>query len=37
VMEAMFGDHVRVIATRDGFDVNDYDHDWFSRSCRRIP
>jgi hypothetical protein len=27
VMEAMFGDHVRVIATRDGFDVNDHDHD----------
>lgn len=27
VMQAMFGDHVKVIATRDGFDVNDYDHD----------
>lgn len=27
VMEAMFGDHVKVIATRDGFDVVDYDHD----------
>lgn len=27
VMEAMFGDHVRVIATRDGFDVQDYHHD----------
>lgn len=27
VMEAMFGDHVRVIATRDGFDVDDHSHD----------
>lgn len=27
VMLAMFGDHVQVIATRDGFEVNDYDHD----------
>lgn len=27
VMEAMFGDHVRVVATRDGFEVNDYDHE----------
>lgn len=27
VMEAMFGDHVRVVATRDGFDVQDHDHD----------
>lgn len=27
VMQAMFGDHVRVTATRDGFDVQDYDHD----------
>lgn len=27
VMEAMFGDHVRVVATRDGFDVQDYEHD----------
>lgn len=27
VMEAMFGDHVRVTATRDGFDVRDHDHD----------
>lgn len=27
VMEAMFGDHVKVIATREGFDVQDYDHD----------
>ena len=22
-----FGDHVRVIATKDGFDVQEYDHD----------
>lgn len=27
VMQAMFGDHVKVIATREGFDVEDYDHD----------
>ena len=27
VMKAMFDDHVQVIATRDGFEVNDYDHD----------
>lgn len=27
VMQAMFGDHVKVIATRAGFDVKDYDHD----------
>lgn len=27
VMEAMFGNHVKVIATRDGFDIQDYDHD----------
>jgi hypothetical protein len=27
VMQAMFGDHVKVIATREGFDVDDYDHD----------
>lgn len=27
VMEAMFGDHVRVMATREGFDVEDIDHD----------
>lgn len=27
VMEAMFGDHVRVTATRNGFDVDDYSHD----------
>ena len=23
----MFGDHVRVFATREGFDVQEYDHD----------
>ena len=27
VMEATFGDHVEVIATREGFEVNDYSHD----------
>jgi hypothetical protein len=27
VMKEMFGDHVRVIATREGFDVQDYDHE----------
>jgi hypothetical protein len=27
VMLAMFGDHSKVIATRDGFDVEEYDHD----------
>ena len=27
VMKAMFDDHVKVIATRDGFDVQDFDHD----------
>lgn len=27
IMEEMFGDHVAVTATRDGFDVNDYEHD----------
>lgn len=27
VMQAMFGDHVKVIATREGFDVQDFDHD----------
>lgn len=27
VMEAMFGDHVRVVATRDGFDVEEHSHD----------
>lgn len=27
VMLAMFGDHVKVIATRDGFEVEEYEHD----------
>lgn len=27
VMLAMFGDHVKVVATADGFQVDDYDHD----------
>lgn len=27
VMKAMFGDHVQVIATRDGFEVEEYSHD----------
>ncbi len=27
VMHAMFGDHVKVIATRDGFEVEEYEHD----------
>jgi hypothetical protein len=27
VMLAMFGNHVRIIVTRDGFDIQDYDHD----------
>lgn len=27
VMRAMFDDHVQVYATRDGFDVQDYEHD----------
>lgn len=27
VMKAMFGDHVRVVATRTGFDIEDHDHD----------
>ena len=27
VMLEMFGDHVKIIATRDGFEVDDYDHD----------
>lgn len=27
VMMAMFGDHVKVVATREGFDVDEYDHD----------
>lgn len=27
IMEEMFGDHVVITATRDGFDVDDYEHD----------
>lgn len=27
VMKMMFDDHVKVIATRDGFEVENYDHD----------
>ncbi len=27
IMENLFGDHVQVTATREGFDVHDYDHD----------
>lgn len=27
VMESVFGDHVRIIATRNGFDVEEYSHD----------
>lgn len=27
VMEHVFGDHVKVTATRDGFDINEYSHD----------
>ena len=27
VMKDMFGDHVQVTLTRDGFDIEDYDHD----------
>ena len=27
VLLAMFGDHVKVVATREGFDVDEYDHD----------
>ena len=27
VYEEMFGDHVRVVATAQGFDVEEYDHD----------
>ena len=27
VMKAVFNDHVRVVATRSGFDVDEYDHD----------
>ena len=27
VLEHVFGDHVRITATRDGFDVTEYSHD----------
>ena len=27
IMLEMFGDHVKVVATRNGFDVEDYEHD----------
>jgi len=27
VLEKVFGDHVIITATRDGFDVNEYNHD----------
>lgn len=27
VFQAVFGDGVQVTATRDGFEVEDYDHD----------
>jgi len=27
VMHAMFGDHVKVIATREGFEVEEYEHE----------
>lgn len=27
VMESVFGDHVKVVATRKGFDVREYEHD----------
>lgn len=27
VMLAMFGNHVRIVATRDGFDIEEFDHD----------
>lgn len=27
VMEAVFGDHAEITATRDGFDVEEYQHD----------
>lgn len=26
-MEAIFGDHCEVVATKDGFEVSEYDHD----------
>ena len=27
VLQETFGDHVRIVATRDGFDIDDCDHD----------
>jgi hypothetical protein len=27
VLEATFGNHITIFATRDGFDIMDYDHD----------
>lgn len=27
IMLAVFGDHCKVVATRDGFEVEEYDHD----------
>lgn len=27
VLESVFGDHVRIKATREGFEVSEYDHD----------
>ena len=27
IMKSAFGDHVQVIATREGFDVTEYEHD----------
>lgn len=27
VLEHVFGDHVRITATREGFDIDEYDHD----------
>jgi hypothetical protein len=27
IMETMFGEHSRVVATREGFDVEEYEHD----------
>jgi len=27
IMKAMFGDHAKVIATRDGFEVEEFDHE----------
>ena len=27
VLESVFGDHVKITATRDGFEVTEYEHD----------